>query len=359
MPLLCPLSASEQAAAHLRAELERGRWIAVMPGATELAADLGVNHKTIKAALRQLEHEGLLVGQGQGRRRRIVPPSAKAVRLMRIAILDFEPIVCTEGYMVELQHQLLAAGHTVFYAEKSLMELGMNLERVRRLVKRTIADAWVICAGSREVLDWFCTQPVPAFALFGRREGLPMAAMGTDGRPAVAAATRHLIGLGHQRIVMINRRLRRLPEPGPFECAFVDELKAHDVPIGDFNLPDWEETRDGLQALLSSLFRVTPPTALIIDEAPFFIAAQQFLAARGIRVPQQVSLICTEADPAFTWCTPAISQMRWDSGPVVRRIVRWAAAVSRGRRDARQSNVPVEFVVGGTTGPAPVDSGQR
>ena len=92
MPLLRPLSASEQAAAHLRAEVERGRWTEVIPGANELASELGVNHKTLKAALRQLEHEGLLVGQGQGRRRRIVPSNGKAVRPMRIAILDFEPI---------------------------------------------------------------------------------------------------------------------------------------------------------------------------------------------------------------------------------------------------------------------------
>jgi DNA-binding LacI/PurR family transcriptional regulator len=350
MPFLRPLSASEQAAAHLRKELERGHWSGMMPGVSQLTNELGINHKTIEAALRQLEHEGLLVGQGQGRRRLIVQSDTKAARPMRIAMLDYEPVVFAEGYMIELQHLLLAAGHTAFFTDKSLMELDMDLARVRRLVNRTEADAWVIAAGSREVLEWFCAQRVPAFALFGRREGLPIAATGPDKVPAMAAATRHLIGLGHRRIVLVARRLRRLPKPGRGESAFVDELKAHDVHVSDFNLPDWEETIDGFQELMNSLFQVTPPTALIIDEASFFIATQQFLAGGGIRVPQQVSLICTDADPAFAWCRPAISHIRWDSGPVVRRIVRWAATVSRGGRDVRQTSVPAEFIVGGTTG---------
>ena len=104
---------------------------------------------------------------------------------------------------------------------------------------------------------------------------------------------------------------------------------------------------------MGSLFRVTPPTALIIDEAPFFIATQQFLASRGIRVPQQVSLICTDADSTFTWCLPSVSHIRWDSRLVARRIVRWAAAVSRGRKDVKQSFTLAEFVKGGTIGPVP------
>ena len=352
MPFLRPLSASEQAAAYLRTELERGHWSGTMPGIGQLTAELGVNHKTIEAALRQLEHEGLLESRGPGRRRLIARADSKAAHPMRIAILGYEPTARSEGYLVELQHLLLEAGHAAFFTERSLAELGMDVGRVSRLVRGTKADAWIIGAGSRDVLEWFCAQPVPAFALFGRREGLPIAATGPDKPPALAAATRHLISLGHRRLVMLVRRDRRLPEPGQKERAFLDELKARGIPASDYNLPDWEETVAGFHELLSSLFRVTPPTALIVDEAAPFVATQQFLAGRGIRVPQQVSLVCTDADPAFAWCVPAISHIRWDSGEVIRRIVRWAANVSRGRRDTRQTGVAAQFVEGGTIGPA-------
>lgn len=92
--------------------------------------------------------------------------------------------------------------------------------------------------------------------------------------------------------------------------------------------------------------------ALIIDEGPLFAAAQQFLAQRRLRVPQDVSLICTDNDPSFEWSKPAIPQIHWDSRPVVRRIVKWAENVSLGKRDLRQTRTPAEFIAGGTIGPA-------
>jgi DNA-binding LacI/PurR family transcriptional regulator len=67
-------------------------------------------------------------------------------------------------------------------------------------------------------------------------------------------------------------------------------------------------------------------------------------------VPEHVSLICNDADPSFGWCKPPISHIRWDSRPVVRRVLQWADHISRGKSDLRQTLTPAEFVVGGTIG---------
>jgi DNA-binding LacI/PurR family transcriptional regulator len=142
-----------------------------------------------------------------------------------------------------------------------------------------------------------------------------------------------------------------LPIPGKAERAILDEMAAHGITTGAFNLPDWEETSGGFHACLRELFRHTPPTALIIEEASFFVAALQFLGRRGLQVPEDVSLVCTDADPAFTWCEPAITHIRWEGRPVVQRAVRWAANVSHGRDDRRQTLTKAEFVEGGTVGP--------
>jgi DNA-binding LacI/PurR family transcriptional regulator len=91
---------------------------------------------------------------------------------------------------------------------------------------------------------------------------------------------------------------------------------------------------------------------MIIDETPFFFAAQQFLSRRGLRVPEDVSLIATDPDPCFYWSRPSIAHITWDSRPLVRRIARWATNVSRGVDDQRQSYTPATFVAGGTVGPA-------
>jgi DNA-binding LacI/PurR family transcriptional regulator len=323
-----------------------------MPGSGRLARELGVNRKTAEAALVELERLGTLASQGVGRRRRIIAaPVRMRPHKLRIAILDYDPLEQTEVYATVLQHLLLAAGHAAFFTGKSLTQLGMDLARVRRLVEETEADAWVVCAGSREILQWFAAQRVPALALFGWRHGLAMANVGPDMVKPSLEMCRELIRLGHRRIVRICRKLRRWPALGPVESAFVTELAAHGIAPSPYHLPDWEESVDGFHACLDSLFRITPPTALILDEPPFYTAALQFCATRGLRVPEDVSLACGDSDLSFSWCLPSVAHIRWDTRPVLQRIVRWAANVSRGKQDIRQTMTVADFIPGGSIGP--------
>lgn len=322
-----------------------------MPGKHQLAAELGINNKTVEGALRQLEKTGLLLPQGAGRNRRIKSRRRSASRALRIALLlnEGEQDQRTD-LLVRITHALTDAGHTVINAPKSLSELRFDPKRVATLVRQTKADAWIIFAGSREVLEWFAGQPLPAFALFGHRIGIKIPAVAPDKPPALANATRRLVELGHRRIVLLCRRIRRLPSPGLSETVFLETLRDNHCPTGDFNLPDWEETNAGFQKCLTALFRTTPPTALIVDEPPYFLAAMQFLLSRGIRVPADVSLICTDDDPAFAHCEPPIACITWDNRHVVRRIVTWASNVQRGKPDIRQTLTPAEFIASGTIG---------
>jgi|GEM_PF-4887079 len=63
-------SPSEQVAAHLREQLLSGEIEGRMPGTPLLSERLGVDRKTIIAALNLLGQEGLLAAQGAGNRRR-------------------------------------------------------------------------------------------------------------------------------------------------------------------------------------------------------------------------------------------------------------------------------------------------
>jgi len=131
------------------------------------------------------------------------------------------------------------------------------------------------------------------------------------------------------------------------------ELENSGIKTSDFNLPEWQEDKKGFNEIMNSLFKITPPTAIIADEAFMYTAVLQYLAEIGLRVPKDVSLICTDNNANFEWCEPSVSHIRWESRPVVRRIVRWANNISLGKNDTRQSVVLSDFVLGGTTGPPP------
>jgi DNA-binding LacI/PurR family transcriptional regulator len=230
--------------------------------------------------------------------------------------------------------------------------MGHSVERVARLVKKTAADAWLVESGSKDVLDWFSANQVPTFAYAGRANHVPLASIAPDKVTPLRVALQRLADLGHFRIVMLVREGRRKPEPGFFERAFLDELEKMGISTGPYNPPDWEESIEGFHACLESLFRVTPPTALIIDEVAFTVATLQFCLAHGLQVPRDVSILCSDPGPAFDWCQPSIAHIGWDYHPVVRRIVRWANNVSRGRKDLRKGYFKANFVDGGSIGPA-------
>jgi DNA-binding LacI/PurR family transcriptional regulator len=256
--------------------------------------------------------------------------------------------------MIELHHKLEEAGQAPFYTSKGLRELGMNAGRVARLVNKTKADAWIVCAASRDVLAWFSSQETPVFALFGRMGGLPLAGAKPDRVSSLKAATRCLIGHGHRRISLLCGRLHRLPQPGRGPSAFLNELEAAGITTGTFNLPDWEDSPEGFERILESLLGgPTPPTALIVDRPLLYLASHHFLARRGLRVPDNISLICTDDHPDFAWCQPAVAHIRWDYRPVLRQVERWTKHVRQGKSDRRQSLTKAEFVEGGTIGPAP------
>ena len=267
-------------------------------------------------------------------------------------ILLYESVDAKKHYLLDTQERLLDAGHVAGFASKSLLDLRADRQRVADFVQRSRADAWVISSGSREILTWCEEQPFPVFALAGRRRGIPIAGIGPNKEPALRKAVRRLLDLGHRRIVMLAREIRRKPEPGKFEKVFLDELEQQGIPIGEYNLPNWEESPDGFSKCLDSLFNRTPPTALIIQEMPTFIAAQQHLAQRGILAPRDVSLICDDPDPAFAWCKPTVAHLSWNSSQWASRIVRWANNVARGKTDRRQTFTETVFVEGGTIGPA-------
>lgn len=346
------LSAPEQVAGHLRSEIARGALVGTMPGANQLAANLGVNAKTVVVALKQLEAEGILVNQGPRRGRLIATRKARKAQSLHIGILLYESSDQQSSLFMEIHHALTDLGHAVGYAKKALTELKMDLPSVERMVKKESFDAWLIVAGSRTVLEWFSQQDIPSFALFGRRNNVSIPSIGPSTDIAFIEALEVLIAQGHHRIVKICRSERRKPNPGKTERNFLEILERHGISTGDYNLPDWEETPHGLQELLSSLFRVTSPTALIVDEAVLFPVVIQFLGAKGYRVPEDVSLFCMESASNFEWCVPKVSHIDWDSTPAIRRILKWSVNVSQGKSDLKRASVPAKFVRGETIGVA-------
>ncbi|PXA03438.1 hypothetical protein DDZ13_12145 [Coraliomargarita sinensis] len=336
-------TAAEQVAAHLRNELQRGRWVGSMPGRDRLARELGVDGSTIERALGQLERDGLLESQGVGRRR-LITLNQSGKRSKRILIVLYEPEDTSHYLVMELCRCLHAAGHETAFAPRSLTQLKHHPERVRKMIEAHPSEAWIVIAGPRPVLEMLAQMPRPGFALFGSISNLPLAGTGPDKIPAMREAIDSLHKNGHSRIVMLAQSIYNDRRLNKVQRVFLEELATRDLPGGESCLPVWDSTPEGLHQCLVALFKENPPTAILVDDWQLSYAVQNFLSRHKGDDYRRVVCICTDYHPCFKWCRPEVSYFYWKPAAVMRRVVRWANNVARGRRDFRQSPVKAKFV---------------
>lgn len=346
-------SPAEQVAAHLREQIARGRWTAAFPGTPALSAEMGVDRKTIRAAIGLLEEEGQLKFQGAGRPRLVTRARKASKKQLQIQLLPHEDDDRQRAHVMQLVPRVQRLGHELEIDRRSLMSMGMNEKQIKRHVCSRMADAWIVIAAPRNILSWFADEGVPVMALFGRRRQVPISSVGPDKIAAMRDCVQRLVSLGHQRIVLMAREERRIPTPGALEQAFLEELQTQGITPGSFHLPDWNDQPSSFHDCLDGLFAHTPPTALILDEAQFYVAALQHLAQRKLVVPEDVSLVSSDTHPLLSWCLPSVTHIHWEPEPVVDHIVEWVRQLAEGR-DARQvAYREAHFVEGGSIGPAP------
>jgi len=348
----------EQTADHLRDGFRSGRWSGKLPGVLSLSKALGVSRDTIREAVWLLEEEGALKASGAGKNRLIVPARQKDTRrrILRVALLLHTPLGRDNSHsqelMLSIKHGVEASGHAFVICSKTIEDLGNDVPRMAGVIHETQADAWIVYGGTRELCEWFAAMPLPVLAIGGRCQGLPIACCRTDIAKAMTDAVDALVEHGHRRIVLIAQTLWRKPSPSLGAQAFMDRLTHHalnhDV---RYNVPDWNESPEGLQKLLKALFQTTPPTALLLSEPMQAAPTLMFLAAQGLKMPEDVSVVNLLPDPTLAWCLPHLAHFDWPLPPHVHRAVRWVEAVARGKADTKTITVPAKFVPAGTIGP--------
>lgn len=338
-------SIAVQVAAHLREELGRGRWAGLMPGRDRLAKELGVNGGTIERALGQLEKEGLLQSQGPGKRR-LITAKQKVLPTMRVLIVLYESDDEFNHYIVELRHQLRVAGHQVSFAPKTLQDLKHDPKRVLAMLKANPANAYIVQAAARPVLESLSQTSLPVFALFGLMTNLPIAGTGPNKLPALRDAIDTLHQGGHRKIVLLSREERR-ENLSTIERVFFEELEKRGISYSPYNLPVWDISPEGLRKCLVSLFQFTPPTAIVVDDWMLVYAIQNHLLRERGLASRRLVCVCTDFHPSFHWCRPKIPHFYWDPSALVRRAVRWVDHVVQGKDDRTQKLIISKFADSG------------
>jgi DNA-binding LacI/PurR family transcriptional regulator len=359
------ISLTAQTVAILRAALRAGRWKDVLPGEHTLADELRVSRKTIRVALAGMQKEGL-ISSSQGRRHRLLRPVRASGRAAAhiVGWLGSRPwhglqpfvIFCIDQVRRRLQDQ---GRELMFRLEPRATTKRANATSdLERVVLETAASCWVLCRVREETQRWFQQRRIPALVFGSTYPGVDLPSLDLDFRTTCRHAAGVCFRRGHRRVALV------LPEPKVagvmamergFREAFDDAPRRRNGKVAAAvpSVVYHDGSVAGICQAVDSL-RHAPqrPTALLVVTPRHVLTVITECMRRGIRVPEDMSLISIEFDWFLNDLAIPIAHYEIGLERMAGQLVRSAAVLAAGGAlPARHTLLMPRFVDGATLGP--------
>lgn len=177
--------------------------------------------------------------------------------------------------------------------------------------------------------------------------------VGVDDAPGIRAAVEHLIELGHTNIghvsgpsSMVHSRSRR--------AAWAAALDAAGLPEGPCIEADFS-ARSGAEATGTILDLDEPPTAIVYANDLMATAGISLAAARGVSVPEQLSITGFDDIEISAHLQPALTSVQTDVVAWGRAAATRLLALIHGQEPPEIELPPARLVVRASSGPAPLN----
>jgi hypothetical protein len=315
---------------------------------------------TVDRAYALLEQEGLIVRQA---RRGVFVAERSAPRHPRIGVAGLGSVLIERPlpYWLELMAGARAAA-AKGEAHLELLADGPGVPPWSGLDGLLISDADAAHARGR------IPAGMPCVSLLVRVGGLP--SVTADDQQAAGDLTRHLLYLGHRRIAYLT-----MLQPGQHETANpicarrVFGYRSALAEAGIAADPRWlhamsdQDHADGfigrgqrdMTAWLRDGFAGSGCTALLAQNDETAVGALAALAAAGIAVPAQVSVVGFDGTATSMLCSPRLTTAAVPLGEIGRRGMELLLAmITAGRCDSGEIVLPVPLLPRASSAPAPL-----
>lgn len=180
--------------------------------------------------------------------------------------------------------------------------------------------------------------------------GSPCPAVGTTNRQGAYSATEYLLGLGHRRIGFIT---------GSMELGCSQErLEVYRSALRAFGLPDAPELvyegdfrqTDGYAGASALLDLPEPPSAIFASNDLMAMGAMDAARSRGLRIPEQVSIIGFDDIPQAAMLRPSLSTVQQPLEEMGRAATRMLLGLMKNPQEqAVRLELPTRLIVRDST----------
>ncbi len=330
-----------------------------MVNITDVAARAGVSHQTVsrvlndRAAVRPATRERVDVAIRELGYRPSAAARALASRRSRTIglIITGAPLFGPSRTMLAFQEAATAAGYRVSIAAMSSIDAGAMVDAVDGMLAQEV-EALVVIVSDEATFD----------AIAGIRLGVPLIAAESSGREGVHSvsidqyegartAVRHLVDLGHRRILHLRGPLSSL-DARERERGWRDQLASAGAPTIDPLVGDWTP-RSGFEAgrrlTASGAWGEDAATAIFSANDQMALGLLHSFAEAGFAVPDDVSVVGFDDTPESAHFTPPLTTVRQDFSDLGGRLMRSVLGALGGVEDEDPERAPAPLIVRGST----------
>jgi DNA-binding LacI/PurR family transcriptional regulator len=212
---------------------------------------------------------------------------------------------------------------------------------------------------NKPAIERIVSSGLPCIVTWEKMESTDICYVGFDNRKAAFTATNHLLSLGHRRIGLIA---------GPFSVigrvykrlqGYRDALESYGVEYDPELVVEHPPTlMEGKAAAEKLLSLKKPPSGIFAASDILAIGAMQAIHSRGLKMPNDISLIGFDDIEFSAYMNPPLSSIRVDAIQIGKLAAEIAIeAVSCPSRISKQYCLDTDLVVRSTSGPLRPRSG--
>ncbi|RYD58859.1 MAG: GntR family transcriptional regulator [Verrucomicrobiaceae bacterium] len=354
-------TAAEMAADAIKAEISTGRWAGRLPGSRTLATETGVSQPTVAAALAILVESGWLESGGDRRAFRVIPRTP--IVAPASASKHRRAIIATHADVGDLPH---TTRRVIESTREKLGRRGWAVEIVTFdfLHAKRPHKSWdhllpidpevpvIAVFGRQPIGEWALKHGVRMIFLGGIIGDLRLPMVGVRSALLAAEAMKQLTAFGHRRIV-----LPLCDRPPTFAAGLKDAVKAGLENVGvsyvaSYHTPESPYQRpEVVWNMLESAMDRAMPTALILLDWKELVTVSCLLTKRGLRIPDDVSVILLNEQMEADWFVPKLSCFRFPVMRLAQLLTRWVEGQPLEESACRLS---ADFEAGASVAPAPL-----